>query len=276
MHKPIAFIAASVLSVFAALPAGATVNKTWVSSTGSDTGTCQLVAPCKTFFYAMTQTSAGGELDVKDSGSYGGLTITQAISIVSGDGVLATVGVPPGGTGITVKAGAQDKVILRGLTIDGHGTGSDGIDFVAGMSLTVENCNIRNVTNVGLSLQPVGALLYSVSNTNIANAHAFGILIQPFNTSPHGSLSNLNLHDNGVGLFVGYVTTIVTGSIMAANGTGIGTEIGANVLLGQSIVSENTTYGIQTQGGTVTSYGDNDINGNATDISGSFGSISRR
>ena len=89
-------------------------------------------------------------------------------------------------------------------------------------------------------------------------------------------MSNLNLRDKGVGLFVGYVTTVVTGSIMAANGVGLGTETGANVLLGPSIVSENTTYGIQRQGGTVTSYGDNDIDGNATDISGSFGSMSRR
>lgn len=53
-------LAAAILTI-GVLPAAAatavTVNKTWVSSTGADTGSCQLTAPCKSFAYAIGQTA---------------------------------------------------------------------------------------------------------------------------------------------------------------------------------------------------------------------------
>ena len=263
------------LSVIAARGQTGSSVKTWVSNVGTDSGSCSVTAPCRTFAYAITQTSAGGEIDVKDSGPYGSFAIAHSVSIVS-DGSLAEIAVPSGGIGVAINAGSGDKIILQGLTIDGHSVGQDGIDFSAGMSLKVENCHIRNVTHIGISLQPVGAKVFSVSNTEVANAGSYGILVQPFNTSPLSSFSGLDLHDNGTGLFVGYVTTVVTSSTISENSIGIGTEVGANVLLGQTAVAENTSYGIQTQGGQITSYGDNYINGNGSDISGSFGSGSKR
>ena len=255
--------------------ASATVTKTWVSSTGSDSGTCQLVAPCKTLQFAHDQTTAGGEIDVKDSGSYGAVIITKAISIVSA-GVVAAIGAPANGTGIAVKAGPQDAVVLDGLYIDGHGVGNIGIAFNTGRSLRVANCHIRNVANDGISMQPAGAQNFSIADSEVANAANFGIIVQPFNTSPIGTITHVSLHDNGTGLFVGYVVVPVTNSTITANGIGIGTEVSAAILLGGSMVAANKQYGIQTQGGVVTSYGDNYINDNGTDIYGSFGSISRR
>lgn len=255
--------------------ASAAVTKTWVSSTGTDSGPCQLAAPCKTLQFAHDQTAAGGEIDVKDSGSYGAVTITKAISIVSA-GVVAAIGAPAGGTGIAVKAGAQDAVVLDGLYIDGHGIGQTGIAFNTGRSLRVANCHIRNLTNEGISMQPVGAKNYSIADTEVANVVNFGIIVQPFNTSPVGTITHVSLHDNGTGLFVGYQTVAVIGSTISENKVGIGTEVSTNILLGGSTVAGNSQYGIQTEGGVVTSYGDNYINDNGTDISGSFGSISRR
>src|SRR6202035_5770597 len=118
--------------------AQATISHTWVSSTGSDTNACTRSAPCATFAGALAKTSAGGEIDVVDSGDYGPVTISQAVSIEAA-GVLATIQVSSG-NGITVTAGLNDVVVLRGLTLDGQGAANDGINFSTGASLYVENC----------------------------------------------------------------------------------------------------------------------------------------
>ena len=118
-------------------------NRTFVSGTGTDSGTCTRAAPCKTFAFALTQTAAGGEIDVLDPAGYGAVTITKAISIVN-DGVgVAAIGVSSGNA-ITINAGANDSVHLRGLTIEGLGSGLSGILFNSGANLAIENCVIRN------------------------------------------------------------------------------------------------------------------------------------
>ncbi len=96
-------------------------NRTWVSGKGTDSGACTRAAPCQTFAFALTQTAAGGEIDVLDPAGYGTVTITKAISIVN-DGVgVAAIGTASG-NGITINAGASDSVHLRGLTIEGIGS----------------------------------------------------------------------------------------------------------------------------------------------------------
>lgn len=276
MHKLITFGAISVLLALVALPAAATVAKTWVSSSGTDSGTCQLVAPCKTFQFAHDQTSPGGEIDVKDTGSYGGLTITKGISIVSGDGALAAIGAPSGGTAITVAAGPQEKVVLEGLFIDGHGTGANGIVFNSAYSLTIENCHVRNVTQFAITLQPNGATLFNVVNTEVASAGEVGIIVQPA-TPVNGVISGVFAHDSTTGVEVaGSSNTSLVNSVISGNNYGIRSLSPANVLIGQTTVSENKTFGIQRQSGLIQSYGDNYINANGTDIEGAVSSIQRR
>ena len=71
-----------------AVPAHALPTRTWVSGKGTDAGACTVTAPCRTFAFALTQTNAGGEIDVLDPAGYGAVTIAKAISIVN-DGVGA-------------------------------------------------------------------------------------------------------------------------------------------------------------------------------------------
>src|SRR5450631_2085445 len=100
-----------------AAPAWALANRTWVSGHGADSGACTPTAPCRTFAFALTQTTAGGEIDVLDPAGYGTVIITQAISIVN-DGVgVAGIQAGFGLNGVTINAGASDSVHLRGLTI---------------------------------------------------------------------------------------------------------------------------------------------------------------
>jgi hypothetical protein len=52
-----------LVCVIAAVPAEATVDHTYVSGTGTDTGGCSSSASaCRHFAYALTQTSAAGEI----------------------------------------------------------------------------------------------------------------------------------------------------------------------------------------------------------------------
>ena len=61
--------------------------------------------------------------------------------------------------GVTINAGPNDVVILRGLQIDGGPLGSNswsGVRFIAGKALQIQHCVIRNFT--GGSPQPWGSL----------------------------------------------------------------------------------------------------------------------
>src|SRR6476620_1479048 len=104
--------------------------ETWVSGTGTDTGTCPKTAPCRTFAYAHGQTSNNGAINVLTSGNFGPLTITKPISIVA-DGVEAVINTAlpsnPTPAAIAINAGTTAVVSLRGLTIDMRGTSNEAI-----------------------------------------------------------------------------------------------------------------------------------------------------
>src|SRR6201997_5116437 len=73
----------ATLFMICLLPAGALAQatRTWVSGVGDDANPCSRTAPCKTFAGAIAKTAIGGEIDVLDSGGFGALTITKAITI---------------------------------------------------------------------------------------------------------------------------------------------------------------------------------------------------
>src|SRR5262249_11391384 len=132
--------------VLPALPAQAQLARTFVSSLGNDANDCNRLTPCRTFQRAHDNSLANGEITVLDSGGYGAVTITKTISIIN-DGVgEAGVLVSGGLNGITINAASTDSVSLRGLTVKGIGFGGgNGIVFMRGKSLTVENCAVRNL-----------------------------------------------------------------------------------------------------------------------------------
>jgi hypothetical protein len=126
-------------------------SRTWVSGVGDDANPCSRTAPCKTFAGAISKTAAGGEIDALDPAGYGALTITKAITIDGGGGQVASVLVS-GTNGIVVQAGPSDVVILRNLRINGIGTGINGIRFLSGKDLNVEDCYIFGFTTNGLDI----------------------------------------------------------------------------------------------------------------------------
>jgi len=171
------------LSLLCALPlaARALPQRTFVASNGADTNPCSLAAPCRSFGTAVAAVAGGGEVIVLDSAGYGAVTIAQSVSIIAPPGIYAGVSVF-GSAGVTVD-GAGIVVVLRGLSITYQG-GSDGIDFVQGTSLHVENCVISgfaagtgiNVIAAGSRISVLDTIIRDGKNGIILAANLQGIV----------------------------------------------------------------------------------------------------
>src|SRR5262245_50108834 len=170
--------AASLLAVeLTAAPAHAQ-NRVFVAAQGLDANPCTFALPCRTFQRAHNVVAAGGEIDVLDPAGYGAVTITKSISI-QGHGFSGISA--PAGDAITIGAGANDGISLRGLLIDGVGTGFRGIRFNTGASLNMQDCLIRNFQNHGIDYggpASVKTSLY-ITNTQIFEMGGKGINIAP-------------------------------------------------------------------------------------------------
>src|SRR6476646_9109953 len=145
-------LAAGVIQLLCVSFAQAQATRTWVSGVGDDANPCSRTAPCKTFAGAISKTAPGGEINVIDSGGYGAVTITKALTI-AGDGAMASVLVS-GTNGIIVAAGASDIVILRNLHLNGIGSGLNGIRYLSGAELHVEDSEIRRFSQQGVDAAP--------------------------------------------------------------------------------------------------------------------------
>jgi hypothetical protein len=146
----------NAVTLFAIVVLGTTImygqaSRTWVSGVGDDANPCSRTAPCKTWAGAISKTAAGGEIDALDPGGFGAVTITKAITLDGGGGQVASVLVS-GTNGIVVQAGPSDVVILRNLRINGIGSGLNGIQFLSGKDLNVENVYIFGFTQNGINI----------------------------------------------------------------------------------------------------------------------------
>ncbi len=244
-----------VSSVLLALPASAQATRTWVSGVGDDVNPCSRTAPCKTFAGAISKTAAGGEINAIDSGGFGGVTITKAITIdvhnVLG-GVLVS-----GTNGIVVAAGAGDVVVLRGLDLQGiNGLGLVGIRFTTGKALHVEDSVIAAFGTHGISFEPtVATSQLFVKNTVISEVAPASTTAAAINVT--GGVATLD----GVTL-----TNCAKG--VAASGT-------AKVALHRANVSGHALIGVYATGTADVSIERSVIAGNATGVQGDTGTTVR-
>jgi hypothetical protein len=282
--------------------AHAASQRTFVSGFGVDTNPCSIAAPCRTFAGALVNTLPGGEIYVLDSAGYGSVTITQAVSIVNQTSTAAATS-SGGGFAITINAGPADKIVLRGLTIVGADSGSNGVVFNSGGSLSVEDCSVSDFTQAGIQFQTtVPAQLY-VSNTRVANTPIAGINVVPQMPSGSGkvqvTINRVVGRNNGSSTFFFdgrnsgpsvQIFGTVANSVGSTSTQGMVSATSANhassiVMVRDSVFSNNST-GVNSFGplssvfvghstvtgngtalsssGTLDSYGDNDVNGNST------------
>lgn len=284
-----------LLLVSLSLPALAQSTRTWVSGVGDDVNPCSRTAPCKTLAGAISKTAAGGEINALDPGGFGSVTITKAITIDLHN-TLGSV-LAPGTNGINVNAGVNDVVVLRGIDVQGAGTGLSGVKFLNGKALVHEDVTIAGFQNVGVEfVPPAGStaqlFLHRVhintsSNATAATSAAISI------ARGQATLERAVIDNCPVGLLVGDPlqappeppSVTMTGatisgsssaavhvqvgalslerSVIAGNGTGVLADTGATVRLSNTMLSHNTV-GVS---GDVTSFGNNRLsagNGSTT------------
>lgn len=268
------------LMLAASQVAHAQATRTWVSGVGDDANPCSRTAPCKTFAGAISKTAARGEINVLDPGGFGGVTITKSISIVA-EG--ATAGVLVSGTnGIVINAGANDVVVLRGLDFEGLGTGLNGIRFLAGGALHVEDCTINNFggnPGIGIAFQPSGASRLVVVDTVVRNHFTAGtgggILIQPSGAgSAIAALDNVRSDRNIFGVKAqGNAIVAVTHSVFSSNNfAGIWADTGGVITVDSSQISNSAANGVLSNGaGATVRIGSSVVSGNGTGLAASGG-----
>ena len=212
--RKLTLLSSAVCLALTAGPAAAQATRTWVSGVGDDVNPCSRTAPCKTFAGAISKTATNGEISVLDPGGFGAVTITKSISI-NGEhngagGILASLT-----TGVIVNAPADAIVNLRGLVIEGAGNGTNGVRYLAGGFLHIQNCVIRGFrgssagNNNGILVNPTAnTLVLDVADTlvgdngTLANGGA-GILIKPSGAgSVRVSLTRVESLNNQIGVSV--------------------------------------------------------------------------
>ena len=285
---------------------GSPSAQTWVSGLGNDSADCSRATPCLTFAGALAKTTAGGTINCLDLGDFGGVTITTALTIAC-DYTEGGVSLS-NNSGIVVNAGVADVVSLSGLDLDGQGTATNGISYVAGEALMVSNSIIRDFTNAGILFAPnAGASQLQVFDTTVEDNGGSGILIKPtgsgavratidgvraFNNAANGVAADATATSGSIAVVAtdsaatqnagaGFaaassgVKSAVTITDSAAVGNTIGITAsgsGAVARFADDTVTRNTTGISQATSGVALSYGTNSINGNTVD--GVFGTAS--
>jgi hypothetical protein len=174
------FVPALVLLALA-IPssASAQATRTWVSGVGDDANPCSRTAPCKTFAGAISKTATTGEINCLDPGGFGGVTITKAITIkchYTEGGVLVS-----GTNAIVVNAPTTATVTLRGLDINGIGTGLNGIRILQAKSVKILDSEIYNFVRSGVDVENNGGTTVKVvvDRNHIHDNNGVGVLGAP-------------------------------------------------------------------------------------------------
>ena len=294
-------LASTLVCLQPVVSAQAQSPRTFVSAAGSDSNPCSFALPCRHFQAAVNATTAGGEVDALDPAGYGPITITQAITI-EGQG-WSYIAPPDLGVAISINGpGPTNKIDIRGVSLNGVGTtGTIGIKLNSGGTLNIQDCVIRNFPAGGIAFLPISSILSElfVSNTLVSDNGGNGISMTPGGSGPsNGVLSNVEMGHNGSsGLFVNTATDAINVTVsdsVSSNNVGDGilstssgataisvmvrnstianngvnglqaTGMGASVLVTQSTITGNSAgWGVATNG-VVSSYADNNIDGNTT------------
>jgi hypothetical protein len=246
--------------------------RTFVASTGSDANPCSRVAPCRTFGAALAQTASDGEIVALDSGGYGAVTISQAVTIVAAPGIQASIS-PSSGPAITVNAGASDVVVLRNLYLHAQG-GNTGILYHAGAALHVENVVINGFTGNGIEMILVTASDLYVADTIVRNTGNTGIALASISGIANVSIVRARLENNAYGLYAfENVRASVKDTIASGNsGTGFTASSGSTTVelnLEGCVDSGNGTgiYTSSTSGTATVRVSNCSVTGNALGVS---------
>ena len=290
--SPFLLLLVAVATFGAANNVYAQATRTWISGVGDDANPCSRTAPCKTWAGAINKTAAGGEINALDSGPFGPVAIAKAITL-DGNGSFAGMATTSNNA-IIVNAGANDVVTIRNVHLTGVGSAVSGIRFNSGRALHVEDTTIRGFTAYGIDFRPSAAANLFVHDSSVRNNAGGGVYIAPGAGVVAGAiLEKVSLENNLFGLRAddGARVTIhdsvatensANGFVLAGNSAAVelnldhcvstnNEQVGvkcvgtaATVRLSNTTVANNDTGLQAVNGGSIVSFGNNRIAGNAT------------
>ncbi len=265
----------------------AQANRTWVSGVGDDANPCSRTAPCKTFAGAISKTAVGGEINVLDPGGFGAVTITKSITI-DGKGTLGHI-LSPLVNAIVIASTADMTVTLRNLSINGIGTGTNGIKITVPSNVHIDNCTINGISApsgsngnaILVDYATPGSGVLTVKNTTISGpANMNGISVKcstaVVTDKVVAFIDNVHMQNIGTAVIsktaaeINVVNSYISNSIIAISPEAAGSII----RLSNTSIMNNAT-GINTGSGKVISFGNNQIIANTTSASPSSVSLSQ-
>ena len=239
------FVGATVLVFAMTGLAEAQAPRTWVSGVGDDANPCSRTAPCKTFAGAISKTAPNGYINVLDPGGFGAVTITKNITI-DGTPFMAGISVSLNSSGVIVN-GAGIKVTLRGLDIEGNGTGLHGVRVLNSASVNIENCHITDFAGSGVDYNQAAGGLLTVADTEIKRT-LVGINV----TNGRAMVENVHSDFNNSGIKANATAQItVRNSYVSGGGEGFALSAASSIINVQNSVTQSNTFGVNAQNGTI-------------------------
>ncbi|HYP54503.1 MAG TPA: hypothetical protein VEQ42_13220 [Pyrinomonadaceae bacterium] len=310
LHRTASRAFALCLFALALAPAAhAQATRTWVSGVGDDANPCSRTAPGKTFAGAISQTQINGEINVLDSGGFGAVTVTKSITL-DGQGAHSSIlASSTNGVVVNIAPGVANdphrSARLRNLSINGTGssggvgtrTGVDGVRFLAGTSLFVENVVINDFSQEGVEVAgpatEANGMNVVLDDVQIRNCNGSGFKAAHANAAGQivAMLTNVRVHACAVGVEgtnrtrIGLKQSVVTHNttglrqtgadnvmnvddvFVSYGTTGLLSAAGNTMRVSDSVIAQNGT-GLNANGGTITSLSGNSVNGNTSN--GSF------
>jgi hypothetical protein len=218
-------------------------------------------------------------------------------------GVVATILVPSGGTGITVNASASGAVTIKRLSIWGSTGTEEGIVVNAGESVAIEDCASRNIRYAAVLSSTTTAFkvtggVYEGSDTSLfIRAGTNQVSVDGVRINETGSNAAVDaigteiritrsvLEGDGVGGFTpgvwvkGGATVVLEDDVISGYAPGVqvgaGTAGAGTVFLSNNTITNNST-GVAITTGTAFTRSNNTIIDNATNVSGSLTAFAAR
>ncbi len=244
--------------------AQAQATRTWVSGVGDDVNPCSRTAPCKTFAGAISKTAVSGEIDALDPGGFGTVTITKSITIdgTTGSGFGSILAAGTNGVNVNDSASGTPQtsiVRLRNLSIQGAGTGFDGIRVTSARTVYIENCQIYGFRGNGTNSDAIEINLTAGSGT--------------FNVSVKDSLLENNTGD-GIRqtTTVGTLNCYYDNLVIAGNLKGL-EATGGTANINRSVIDNNSSEGASVNNSAVINASANLVTSNGNGFNAISGTI---
>ncbi|PYS99422.1 MAG: hypothetical protein DMF63_12465 [Acidobacteria bacterium] len=268
------FTLLTIVFAFSAI-ANAQATRTWVSGVGDDVNPCSRTAPCKTFAGAISKTAVNGEINCLDPAGYGAVTVTKSITIDCEDtqGSILSSGTNGVIVNITAATDIKKAFKIRGISINGAGTGINGIRVLAANTVHLDEVVIDGVTQHGVSLETTsGSPKVFIQDTHIRSVTGNAVNSFIIGGSMRLSIAGSQLGAAGIGLNLsGNTNATVSDSQIIGNTTGL-QAFNSSLAISNCSIANNTTGVVAGTGGTVRIFG-SFVTHNTTGLSLGGGSI---